>query len=85
MTWSARRLSAVLSLIAVAACEPPTTTGPTGVMSDYVTSISARGGSVMATLHPGALPTGSKGPKSSVADRVRRRQTQAPSAPPMAP
>jgi len=67
MTWSARRLSAVLSLIAVAACEPPTTTGPTGVMSDYVTSISARGGSVMATLHPGALPTGSKGPKSSVA------------------
>ena len=45
MTWSARRLSAVLSLIAVAACEPPTTTGPTGVMSDYVTSISARGGS----------------------------------------
>ena len=67
MMWSARRLSAVLSLVALAACEPPTTTGPTGVMSDYVTGITARGGSVVATLRAGALPTGTKGPKGSVA------------------
>lgn len=68
MTWSVRRLSAaVLSLVALAACEPPTTTGPTGVMSDYVTGITARGGSVVATLRAGALPTGTKGPKGSVA------------------
>lgn len=68
MTWSVRRLSAaVLSLVALAACEPPTTTGPTGIMSDYVTGITARGGSVVATLRAGALPTGTKGPKGSVA------------------
>ena len=60
-------VAALLAALALAACEPPTTTGPTGVMSDYVTSITARNGEVVGVLRDGALPSGSAGPAMSVA------------------
>ena len=66
----ARCLPALLACVsALAACnlEEPTTIGPTGQMADYVTGVTARGGAVTGTLRAGALPTGSKGPKTSVA------------------
>jgi hypothetical protein len=57
----------LFACVALAACEPPTTTGPTGVMSDYVTFITARNGEVVGTLRAGPLPSGTAGPALSVA------------------
>jgi hypothetical protein len=59
--------SLLLASLALVACEPPTTTGPSGAMSDYITSISARNGEVVGTLRAGALPSGTAGPAMSVA------------------
>jgi hypothetical protein len=56
-----------LGCLAIAACEPPLTTGPTGVMSDYVTAVTARDGEVVGTLRAGALPTGATGTAAAVA------------------
>lgn len=59
--------SLLLCCFVLAACEPPTTTGATGAMTDYVTSVSARNGEVVGTLRAGALPRGTAGPALSVA------------------
>ena len=59
--------SLIVTCLALAACEPPTTTGPTGVMSDYVTAVTARNGEVVGTLKAGALPAGTAGAAASVA------------------
>jgi hypothetical protein len=58
---------AFLTCLALAACEPPTTTGPTGVMTDYVTAVTARNGEVVGTLRVGALPAGTAGTAAAVA------------------
>jgi hypothetical protein len=59
--------SLFVACLALAACEPPTTTGPTGVMSDYVTAVTARNGEVVGTLTAGALPAGTTGTAATVA------------------
>jgi hypothetical protein len=57
----------LLTALTVAACEPPLTTGPTGVMSDYVTAVTARNGEAVGVLRAGALPAGTAGAVAAVA------------------
>ena len=62
-----RRSRCLPLLLAITACDPPIVTGPTGVMADYVTGITARDSAVAAVLHQGALPVGTSGLVASVA------------------
>lgn len=66
-----RRSGAGLALTAVvllAGCDKPeATSSTTGSITDLVTGVSVRGGSVSGSLEQGAVPTGTLGPTASVA------------------
>ena len=58
--------TAVLA-ITLDACQSPEPLGPSGSLADLITFVSARNESVLATLQPGAQPSGTAGPTVAVA------------------
>lgn len=60
-------LGSFAAALSLSSCSSPEALAPTGSIADLIAFVSARDGTVQATLQPGAQPSGTAGPTVTVA------------------